>query len=61
MVLLFIAIVVGVLVVTILIIKAIKTPSRDIVGLEITCKKCGTITNGLPCSKCKNKSQSFGV
>tara|TARA_B110000438_G_C15629330_1_gene570230 strand:- start:664 stop:849 length:186 start_codon:yes stop_codon:yes gene_type:complete len=61
MVLLLIAIVVGVLVVAILIIKASKTSSRAIVGMDIICKKCGTRTNGLSCSKCKNKSQSFGV
>ena len=61
MVLLLIAIVVGVLVVAILIIKATKTSSRDILGINITCIKCGTRTNGLTCLKCKNKSQSFGV
>jgi uncharacterized membrane protein YcgQ (UPF0703/DUF1980 family) len=61
MVLVLIAIVVGVLVAVILIIKATKTPARDIVGMDITCKKCGTRTNGLACPKCKNKSQSFGV
>ena len=51
----------GVLVAAILIIKATKTPPQDIVGMNITCKKCGTRTNGLACPKCKNKSQSFGV
>ena len=51
----------GILVVAILIIKATKTPPQDIVGMNITCKKCGTRTNGLACPKCKNKSQSFGV
>ncbi|MDC0927624.1 hypothetical protein OAQ30_01170 [Nitrosopumilus sp.] len=61
MVLLLIAIVVGVLVVAILIIKATKTSSHDIVGMDITCKKCGSRTNGLTCTKCKNKFQSFGV
>ena len=61
MVLILIAIAVGVLVVAILIIKATKTPAQDIVGKNITCKKCGTRTNGLACPKCKNKSQSFGV
>jgi hypothetical protein len=61
MVLLLIAIIVGILVVAILIIKASKTSPRDIVGIDILCKKCGTRTNGLACPKCKNKSQSFGV
>jgi hypothetical protein len=61
MVVLLIAIVLGVLVVAILIIKATKTSPRAIVGMDITCKKCGTRTNGLSCPKCKNKSQSFGI
>jgi rubrerythrin len=61
MVILLIAILVGVLVVAILIVKATKTSSREIVGMNIICKKCGTRTNGLSCPKCKNKSQSFGV
>jgi len=61
MVLVLIGIAIGILIVAILIIKATKTPSRDIVGMDITCKKCGTRTNGLTCLKCKNKFQSFGV
>jgi len=61
MVLVLIAIAIGILIVAILIIKATKTPSREIVGINITCKKCGTRTNGLACLKCKNKFQSFGV
>lgn len=61
MVLVLIGIAIGILIVAILIIKATKTPSRDIVGMDITCKKCGTRTNGLACLKCKNKFQSFGV
>ena len=47
MVLVLIGIAIGILIVAILIIKATKTPSRDIVGMDITCKKCGTRTNGL--------------
>ena len=61
MVLVLIAIAIGILIVAILIIKATKTPSREIVGINIHCKKCGTRTNGLACLKCKNKFQSFGV
>ena len=61
MVLVLIGIAIGILIVAILIIKATKTPSREIVGINITCKKCGTRTNGLACLKCKNKFQSFGV
>ena len=61
MVLILIGIVIGILIVAILIIKATKTPSREIVGLDIHCKKCGIKTNGLACPKCDNKFQSFGV
>ena len=61
MVLILIGIVIGILIVAILIIKAIKTPSREIVGININCKKCGIRINGLACPKCENKSQSFGV
>ena len=61
MVLILIGIAIGILIVAILIIKAKKIPSREIVGMDITCKKCGTRTHGLACPKCKNKSQSFGV
>ena len=61
MVLVLIGIAIGILIVAILIIKATKTPSREIVGINITCKKCGTRTNGLACLKCKNKFQTFGV
>ena len=61
MVLILIGIAIGILIVAILIIKATKTPSREIVGINIHCKKCGIRTNGLACSKCNNKFQSFGV
>ena len=61
MVLILIGIAIGILIVAILIIKATKTPSREIVGIDIHCKKCGIRTNGLTCSKCNNKFQSFGV
>jgi len=61
MVIVLIGIAIGILVVAILIIKAIKTPSRDIVGMDIHCRKCGIRTNGLACPKCENKSKSFDV
>jgi len=61
MVLILIGIAIGILIVAILIIKATKTPSREIVGINIHCKKCGIRTNGLACTKCDNKFQSFGV
>ena len=61
MVLVLIAIAIGILIVAILIIKATKTPARQIVGINIHCKKCGIRTNGLACPKCNDKFQSFGV
>jgi len=61
MVLVWIGIAVGVLLVIILIIKAIKTHSQDVVGIDMFCKKCGIKTNGLKCPKCEKTSQSFGV
>ena len=61
MVLILIGIAIGILIVAILIIKATKTPARQIVGINIQCKKCGFRTNGLACPKCNDKFQSFGV
>jgi len=61
MVLVLIAIAIGILIVAILIIKATRTSSREIVGINIHCKKCGIRTNGLACPKCNDKFQSFGV
>ena len=61
MVLLWIGIAVGVIITTILIVKAVKTSSRDVMGVELQCKKCGSKTNGLKCPKCEDKSQTFGV
>ncbi len=61
MVLVLIGIVVGILIVTILIIKAAKTHSKDVLGFDMFCKKCGNKTNGLKCPRCEKTSQSFGV
>ena len=61
MVFVLIGIAIGILIVVVLIIKAFKTPSREIVRMDIHCKKCGIETNGLACPKCEKKSQSFGV
>ena len=61
MVLVLIGIAIGILLVTVLIIKAFKTPSREVLGTDIHCRKCGIKTNGLACPKCEKKSQSFGV
>jgi len=60
-VLVLIGIAVGILIVIALIIKATKTSSRDVVGIDIHCKKCGITTHGLPCPKCEKRTQSFGV
>jgi len=61
MVLVWIGIAVGVLLVIILIIKAFKTSSRDVVGMDMFCRKCGVKTNGLKCPRCEKSTQSFGV
>ena len=61
MVLVLIGIAIGILIVVILIIKATRTPAREIVGIDIHCKKCGIRTNGLACPKCNKKFQTFGV
>lgn len=61
MVLLWIGIAVGVLIAVVLIVKAVKTPSRDVVGVQLQCNKCGSKTNGMKCPKCGDKPQTFGV
>ena len=61
MVLVLIGIIVGIIIVTILIVKAAKTSSRDVVGIDMFCKKCGIKTNGLKCPRCEKRTQSFGV
>ena len=61
MVLVLIGIAVGILIVAALIIKATKTSSRDVVGIDIHCRKCGIKTHGLTCPKCEKRTKSFGV
>ena len=61
MVLVWIGIAVGILLVIILIIKASKTSSREVVGIDMFCRKCGIKTDGLKCSRCEKSTQSFGV
>ena len=61
MVLLWIGIAVGILLVIILIVKAAKTHSLEVVGIDMFCRKCGIKTNGLKCPKCEKNTQSFGV
>ncbi len=61
MVLVLIGIIVGILLVTILIVKAAKTHSREVVGIDMFCRKCGIKTNGLKCPRCEKRTQSIGV
>jgi hypothetical protein len=61
MVLVLIGIAIGIIFVAILIVKAAKTPSQDVVGVDMHCRKCGIKTNGLTCPKCEKRPQSFGV
>lgn len=61
MVLALIGIAVGILIVIILIVKAVKTPSNDVVGVDMRCRKCGIKINGLTCPRCEKRTQSFGV
>ena len=61
MVLVLIGIAIGILLVVILIIKATRTSSRDVVGIDMHCRKCGIITHGLACPKCEKRTKSFGV
>ena len=61
MVLLWIGIAIGVLIAIILIVKTIKTSSKDVLRMDMYCKKCGLKTNGLKCPRCENKTPSYGV
>lgn len=61
MVLVLIGIAIGILIVAILIIKATKTSSRDVLGMDLHCIKCGTKTSGSKCPKCEKNTKSFGV
>ncbi|MBN4046252.1 hypothetical protein JYT57_01090 [Nitrosarchaeum koreense] len=61
MVLVLIGIAIGILIVAILIIKATRTPSRDILGVELQCVTCGTKTSGSLCPKCAKNRKTFGV
>jgi len=56
MVLAWIGIAVGILVITVLIVKMIKTPSHESFTFDVRCKKCGYKTNGLKCPKCDTKT-----
>ena len=62
MVLIWIGLAIGILIIAILIIKAIKTPSHEAISFASYCKKCGFKTNGLKCPHCDksfSRSNSF--
>ncbi len=62
MVLIWIGLAIGILIIAILIIKAIKTPSHEAISFTSYCKKCGFKTNGLKCPHCdksSSRSNSF--
>ncbi|QUC64174.1 hypothetical protein NsoK4_06935 [Nitrosopumilus sp. K4] len=61
MVLLLVAIAVGIIIVTVLIVKYTKTNPRAVLGMDRKCNRCGTIIDGAECPKCKNNKMSFGV
>jgi hypothetical protein len=61
MVLVLIGIAVGILIVAILIIKATKTNSRDVLGMDLHCITCGEKTGGSKCPKCEGNAKSFGI
>ncbi len=52
MVLIWIGLAIGIIIVSILIIKAIKTPSHEAISFASHCKKCGFKINGLKCPHC---------
>ena len=61
MVIVLVGIAIGVLITIMLIIKAVKTPPHDVVGVDMHCRKCGLKINGLTCQKCEKTTKSFGV
>ncbi len=61
MVLLFIAIAVGVLILTILIVKYFKTNPTEVLGMDMKCKRCGMKITGTYCPKCEKDKKTFGV
>ncbi len=61
MVIVLIGIAIGILITIILIVKAIKTPSRDVMGIDLHCIRCGTKTSGSKCPKCEKNTKTFGI
>ena len=61
MVFVWIGIGVGILIAIILIVKAVKTSSQEVLRMDAYCRNCGLKTNGLKCLRCEKGTQSFGV
>ena len=55
MMLWLVAAAIGILIVTVLIYKYLKTSKYDVVGFSAYCRICGDKINGLKCSKCEQK------
>ena len=55
MVMLWIGIVLGIVMMTALILKYIKTGKYDYVKINLNCIHCGDRTNGLKCPKCEQR------
>jgi ribosomal protein S27E len=53
MVFVWVCIGIGILAVTVLVLKIIKTPKNSFITLK--CKKCGLKTNSLKCPLCENE------
>ena len=57
MVFVWIGIGIGILAVTVLVFKVIKSPKNSFI--TIRCKKCGLKTNGLKCPLCESEKKSI--
>jgi len=57
MVFVWIGIGIGILAVTILVFKVIKSPKNSFI--TIRCKKCGLKTNGLKCPLCESEKKAI--
>jgi len=57
MVIAWIGIAIGVLIVLVLIVKLLRTPSHEVVSLEQRCKSCGYKISGIQCPYCGKKPQ----
>lgn len=58
MVMLWIGIGLGIMLISAMIIKYTRTPKYDCVRIDLHCKSCGDVTNGLKCPKCETRKVS---